>query len=385
VPTVTCGQVRAYLSGLVNGRPVVPDPGVWDSLLAHGAVSGSASAPQATAVGRHVLTELEIRSSRVDSLSLDVVAGQLSRVLEDLDHVARTAEYFLAELGPLTPPEAIALLRPVAVALANRRETPEELAQEFRNTWGSVEVMGGYAADRLLAAELLTAASAPMEKIYAPLMTTATLVRQAVGDQTPAVATAAILHLWPLRTEPVDLAPYLALRAPTGSEQGAALLAGSGGAGSVGLRDRHLAALGGPAGSKDHQLAATYLATVGADPTRSAPRVAEIARGLAATLPHPITAAAVLSDLDTLSPAEVLNWVEKATDIVRNHTLAPTPAELTALAAALVHGLPRHEFDERLGTGPDEAVPIPALVALYSWVYRPLVLERSATPAVAAP
>ncbi|MCI4331882.1 MAG: hypothetical protein L3K19_08595, partial [Thermoplasmata archaeon] len=194
---VNCGQVRAYLSGLMAGTPVLPDPGVWDTLLAHGAVTGSASAPELTPVGRHVLSELQIRASRVDAMPLDVVAGQLGRVLEDLDHVARTAEYFLAELGPLTPPDAIVLLRPVAVALANRRETPEELAQEFRNTWGSVEVMGGHAADRLLAAELLTASSAPIETMYAPMMNTVSKIREAVGNGTPAVATAAILHIWP--------------------------------------------------------------------------------------------------------------------------------------------------------------------------------------------
>ncbi|MCI4331883.1 MAG: hypothetical protein L3K19_08600, partial [Thermoplasmata archaeon] len=95
---------------------------------------------------------------------------------------------------------------------------------------------------------------------------------------------------------------------------------------------------------------------------------------------------AVLSDLDALSPAEILNWVQKATDLVRNHRLAPSSSELTALGAALVHGLPRHEFEERVGTGPDEVVPIPALVALFSWVYRPLVVGLSASsPAVPAP
>ena len=384
MPSVNCGQVRAYLSGLDSGQPVLPDPGVWDALLTHGAVTGSASAPQLTPIGRHVLMELKVRSPRVDAFALEVVAGQLERVLGDLDHVARTAEYFLAELGPLTPPEAIVLLRPVAVALANRRETPEEMAQEFRNTWGSVEVMGGHAADRLLAAELLTASGAPIETIYAPMMNTVSKVREAVGDQTPAVATAAILHLWPPQTSQVDLAPYLALRAGAGSEQGAALLLGSGGASALALRDRLLTALRGPAGSKDHLLAATYLAVIGADPARAVPRVLEIAQGLAKALPHPFAAAAVLSDLDSLGPAEILNWVEKATDIVRNHRLAPSAAELTALGVELVHGLPRHEFDERIGTGAEEAAPIPALVALYSWVYRPLDLGVSA-PTAAAP
>ncbi|HKV90790.1 MAG TPA: hypothetical protein VJQ43_06315, partial [Thermoplasmata archaeon] len=161
---MTSGAVRTYLSSLASGRPDSrAPPEVWESLVRNGAVEGSPDSPTLTDVGRHVLSELEVRASRTDPLPLDSVAQQLNRVGADLENVAKSASYFLAELGPVVPIEALPLLRMVAVGLANRRETPEEIAEAFRNIWGSVEVMGGDARDRLLAAELLDAEGASIE------------------------------------------------------------------------------------------------------------------------------------------------------------------------------------------------------------------------------
>ncbi|MCI4367728.1 MAG: hypothetical protein L3K08_08250, partial [Thermoplasmata archaeon] len=174
----TCGEVRSYLASLDGtGGSSSPAPGVWEALSAHGAVGGSPSAPTLTPVGRHVLGELKVRAYRADQLPLDRIAADLTRVIQEFDDVAKTAEYFLADLGPVVPPAALPLLRPVAVGLANQRETPEDLAREFQRFWGGVEVMGGDAKDRLLAAELLTAASADMEHLYSPIMNSAEAIR----------------------------------------------------------------------------------------------------------------------------------------------------------------------------------------------------------------
>src|SRR5580700_1758034 len=126
---VTAGAVRTYLAQLESGTPgASTSREVWDQLVANGAITGEPANAALTDIGRHVLRELSVRASRTDALPLNDVAEQLGRVGADLENVAKSASYFLAELGPVVPIEALPLLRMVAVGLANRRETPGELA-----------------------------------------------------------------------------------------------------------------------------------------------------------------------------------------------------------------------------------------------------------------
>ena len=344
------------------------------------------SAPTLTAVGKHVLGELEVRAYRADSMTLDAVAEQLSRVLNDIDNVAKTAEYFLAELGPLTPPEALPLLRPVAVGLANRRETPEELAEEFRNLWGSVEVMGGDPRDRLLAAALLHAARADVEHVYSPMMTTSATVREVAGAAAPAVTVAALLHLNPGPDGQAPWDAYLALRRTTRTEEGAAMLAATGRPVDELLTTRAgflktIAAGRTPSG--DDQVAAGFLTTAGASPSVHLPRVMELAKSLGTRFNSPIVAASVLGMLDWLSPAELVNWLDKATDVVRSRKLAPTPAELATLGLTLVLGLPPSEFATSSATQIPPLLHLADVVAVNAWVYGELIPVGAAPRPVA--
>lgn len=380
------GSVREYLTSLRAGTPTPPDPEVWQALVQHGAVSGTPSSARMTDVGEHVLEELEVRASRTDSLPLEVVAGQLDRILRDLDQVAKTAEYFLAELGPVTPAEALPFLRPVAVGLANRRETPEELAEEFRNAWGAVEVMEGSAGDRLLAAEILNASSVQIDQVYAPMMTTIAKVREKLGKAPAAVTVAAILHVQPGPDGPAALERYYDLRAKVMSDEGAAILARSFSdpASAFGRYEEAARALlsAGFAEGPDLRHAAIYLAATSEDGQRSLPRLKPLSEGVKGRLGQSITPAVVLADIDSLEPEELLNWWQKATDIVAAWKLAPNPAEVGALGLALVHGLPRGEFSTEPDQGYTTMLSVRALVALHAWVYRPLVpaAPRPATP-----
>lgn len=388
MPGVACGRVRAVLAEAATGHALASDD-AWETLLSHGAVEGSASSPQITAVGRHVLAELEVRASRTDALPLDVVANQLSRVHADLDQVAKTAEYFLAELGPVTPPEAVPLLRPVAVGLANRRETPEELAAEFRNLWGSVEVMGGDSRDRLLAAELLNASDASMEKVYAPLMVLTSKIRERFGPTQPAVAPAALLQLHPGPSGEPALEAFIALRgAGLGAEE-AGLLAGIGGSATDTLARRQavLTLLTDTGASADSaRYAASLLVTTAPEPARLLPRIQELTTLLTGRIPAPITASALLSTMEWLEPKEIVDWVEKAIGILRTRRIAPTDPELAALGVALVHGLPHSEFvDSSAAESPPRSMTA-GLLTLHAWIYRPLVraASNSVTPSAAA-
>ena len=373
----TCREVREFLASVSSGRPTEPSDLVWEALSAHGAIQGSRSAPAITPVGAHVLSELQVRAGRTDPLTLERVAGQLSRLLEELDSVAKTAEYFLAELGALTPPLAQPLLRPVSIGLANRRETPEEMATEFRSVWGGVEVMGGDPRDRLLAAELLNASSASMEKLYSPIMNSTGMIRQRLGGLVPAVTPAAILHLMAGPDTPIALDAYFAVRESAGSDEAAALLVGvapKDAKGAVTRRDAIAARLGKTA-SPDARHAATYLIASGSAPELT-DRTVVLAKALGSRITDPLTSAAVLSGLTHLPPEEIVNWVDKAIEILTTRQLAPTTREIAALAVGLVHGLPESEFlSPTAFTGTYAAAPmsIPALTALHAWIYRPLL------------
>lgn len=374
--SATCGEVRHYLSGLATGPRTSISDDVWQSLAAKGAIAGSPDSTQLTPVGQHVLQELNLRASRCDGMPLDAFADQIGRVLGDLDTVAKTAEYFLAELGALTTPEATPLLRPITVGLANRRETPEELSQEFRELWGSVEVMGGSARDRLIATDLMHLAGASVETVYSPMMSTATAVHEVAGPTAAALSVAAILHLNPDPSGHPRMAEYLALRKTATTEEGAAMLAATGREVPeiVAARAALLQRMGPAADSSaDFRVAAGYLAVCGATPDRHLPRMVTISRGLPGHLPLPQTLSALLAMADWLEPGEILDWVNKAATIAKQRNLAPTPAELTILGVALVLGLPANEFG---GSG-DRDRPLLAQMAdnviLNSWIYAGLV------------
>ncbi len=387
---VLCGRVRSLLADAVAGRPLPEGDDVWTTLVEHGAVQGTPREPQVTPVGRHVLSELEVRAYRTDALPLDTVASQLTRVISDLDVVAKTAEYFLGNLGPVAPAEALPLLRPVAVGLANRRGTPEELAEEFRNVWGSVEVMGGDSRDRLLAAELLNASRAPMDTLYAPLMSTTQRIRERFGPAGAAVAPAALLHLHPGPSGDPAFEAFVALRASGLSAEEAGLLAGllPSAAETIARRQPYLAALQSlGVSAESSRVPASYLTALGADASRHAGRIRELGLLLRGRLPDPTSAATFLSSLDWLEPAELMNWVDKATEIARVRRLAPTDPELLTLGIALVHGLPASEFIDGNGR-PAEPNPLrvsAGLLGIHAWIYRPLLARSRESAAGPAP
>jgi hypothetical protein len=375
---VTAGAVRTYLAQLESGTPgASTSREVWDQLVANGAITGEPANAALTDIGRHVLRELSVRASRTDALPLNDVAEQLGRVGADLENVAKSASYFLAELGPVVPIEALPLLRMVAVGLANRRETPGELAEEFRNAWGSTEVMGGDAQDRLLGAELLNAESADMETLYAPMMRTTEAVRGRAGPHEPAVTVAAILHLAAGPGRAPALEAFTALRGQAGGDEAAALLAATGKSPeeAIAARERWRAQLP-PLDALDAQLAATYLVAENTSRADVAARLAALAPLLASRYSRPGVAAALLATSASIEPAELMDWLDKAAAVVRARKIAPTDRELDALALAIVHGLPASEFVRSGGPVPVVEETSAPLVALHAWLYRPIVVAE---------
>lgn len=362
---------------------------MWNSLVTHRAVEGSPDAPSLTAIGRHLLSELTVRASRIDATPLEVAAADLERVVREIDRAAKTAEYFLAELGPVTPQEIVSYLRPVSVELANQRETADQLAEEFRNVWGSVEVTGGGARDRLLAAELIGTVGASLETMLAPFMQLAQRIRDATGGRGTSVAPAALLQmLADVDRRPVPFDVYAKLTQLGLTAEESALLAGlSDDAGAIAAQRAELIAAlagGGLATERVGHAASVVLALGIAQPS-SIQRVRRLAGVLAARLPDPMTAGAALASIDFLEPDELANWVDKATGMARQRQLAPTEPELCALAVGIVLGLRRADFMGADASGPAPAAPArhrcAIVLALDAWLYR-LLIEPTAFPSV---
>lgn len=367
----TCASVRELLTRASAGGGLEGSPALWSELQGRGAVEGDPAAPKITAIGRHVLKELDLRAYRYDPLPLDALAQELDRNLSDLDSIARTAEYFLGELGPITPREALPYLRIVSIGLANRRETPEELAERFRNVWGMLEVMGGDPRDRLLGAELLVSASAEMDRLYAPMMQTVERLRAARASR--AVAAAAILELSGTSSE-ADIARWRDERRSFPTDGAAALGAAiDADAERRALRARVAAAWPAPA-PPESALATIFLSAVGADPAEVIPRASATAALLGKRFRRPLLASALLAAEHRLSPEELVDWLDKSVEIARRRKLAPAAGELDVLALGLVEGLPRTAFNGR-GAGPHGAplAELATLLALHAWLYRPVI------------
>jgi hypothetical protein len=376
----TARHTREYLARIASGAAPALDPLVWSALAPRGALAGSPAQPELTEVGRQVLLELEVRAYRTDGLLLDEAARELERTIAKLATMAETAEYFLAELGPVAPTEVIPLVRIVAANLAVRHESPEELVEEFKNGWGEVEVMGSTPEDRLLAAGLITGSGVPQDEVYSSMMTTVGRLSD-IGCASP-VATAAILHLYPAVTNEAPLDRWSKARERIDNDEGAALLAGPPDLNAtIAQWEGKTAALGGR--ERDAQLTGVYL-TASAPSYPAAPEsVRAAAKLFEGPFAHPLLASAVALSHLQLSPEESRDWVEKAVAQTMARRLAPDSTQLWVLGLSLIVGLDPGAFARPGAISPPVApsttsMGVVARTALHGWMYRDLV---RATPA----
>lgn len=380
-PDPYCSDVRSYLQVLAqNGRPKALH-GVWEGLVIHGAVTGTPTEPQITPVGSHVLSELSVSAYRTDRLPLSLVAEMLSRTITTFDEVAKIAEYYMAELGPVIPPTALPFVRPLAIGLALRGESPEETAEDFRNVWGAVEVMGGHARDRLLAAEILHSSSAGLERVFAPILTTCEAIRTRLGPEVNAATAGTLIQVAGRASRVGAMDRFFELASKIGDLEASALFAvlSTDPQTAVSSRNQILDQWGIPKSSEDGLHAATYLAAIGAD-IGAISRARRIAMAIGDEIPTKLVSAALLSSLGNVEPVEVAEWLRKAIGTLESRQLAPSPSELGALAVGLIHGLSENELLSPQPHGPRPAtVPlsIPALVALHEWIYRPLTMTSA--------
>jgi hypothetical protein len=272
----------------------------------------------------------------------------------------------------------------VAAGLANRRETAEELAERFRNVWGMVEVMGGDARDRLLAAELLAASPEVATRVYPNIVQTSTRLKEQFGANLPTVGLSAILHLLPSPTPEAPVAEWERHRSEVAADEAAAWVAGleqrDSGAWDR-FRSFRARLLEPDPKARGSALAAAQLVELGPAGPRVLEQVLPLARAMGEEFPLPLLSAALLLARQPLSPGELVDWLHKAQRIAQQRQLAPSPAEIAVLAVALVHGLPPHRWAGRT-SAESGGLPISTLLVLHAGLYRSVLASRpSALPA----
>lgn len=288
-----------------------------------------------TPEAERVLHELEVRADRIDSRPLDAVAEEIGTALASLDTAAERAEYFIAELGPVPPVEVLPYLRIVAASLACRPEPPDDLVEEFKNAWGSMEVLGGTPDDRLLAAELIASSGVDQGSFYSPMMNVVDRLRSE-GCTLP-LATGVLLELRPSSENGRQVEAWAPTRRRTGSDVAAALLTGVGpAAGALAAWEAWTRALDGE--SARHPAAAAYLASRGPPTTELVARVRAAADRLRSSFADATLAAALATTLLPYSTSEIADWLDKAVLYATTRQLAPVPAELSVIGLALLRG-----------------------------------------------
>lgn len=320
-----------------------------------------------TSEAERVLHELEVRADRIDSRPLDAIAEELGTTLASLDTAAERAEYFIAELGPVPPVEVLPYLRVVAASLACRPEPPDDLVEEFKNAWGSMEVLGGTPDDRLLAAELIASSGVDQGSFYSPMMNVVDRLRSD-GCSMP-LATGVLLELRPSSENGRQVEAWAATRRRTGSDVAAALVTGIGPIeGAVAGWEAWTRVL--DVESTRHPVAAAYLASRGPPTPELVRRVRDVAVRLRASFGNATLAAALLTSLLPYSTSEVADWLDKAVQFATARQLAPVPAELSVIGLALLRGgtFPEVPSMALTETGGDPGLA--AHVALHAGLFR---------------
>jgi hypothetical protein len=357
---------------MTRGERSPATPALWESLAPRNVLAGTRDHPEMTTVGEQVLHELQVRAYRTDPRPIDAVAAEIGATVATLAGIADNAEYFVAELGPVPPVDVLPYLRVVAVSLACRPESPEDLVEEFKNAWGSMEVLGGTDADRLLAAELISASGVGQESFYAPLTQTVDRLRSA-GCRTP-LATAALLQLHPQMTSVLRVDPWVVARRKVGADEEAAMLATAFDLPEALRRwEAWKSALEGS--ETDRRRSAAYLTLEGEPTPTRISRIRETATLLKGMFDSPTLAAALATSHLAFAPTEVHDWLMKGVQVAASRQLAPTRAELAVLGLAMLRGLRLEGAASEVTGGGSEVrvrseIGLPAHVALHAWLYR---------------
>jgi hypothetical protein len=296
-----------------------------------------------TTAGRVALRDLSVSLYRVSDVEFASYWTQAKAIDTELAAIVSQAAALYASLAQSLADVDPTYLWAVAIGLAKQKWVAEQQVATFVDAYRAVGSVSQNVENRLLASEVLAGIGQPVASTLPEL---SGLVRQAeaLGVRSDSAAGVAAILLAGRRADGTyatdPLGQFLRV---TPSYESAALLA-------VVNRPydqlvatfsnlKNLFASWSYSISEDTELSSAYL-TASELPTETVgTKMAILARGVGAYLEYPLVAAAVLASIPVLEANETLNLLEKAYEILGQHTGPMSQAELLTLAVRTIHGV----------------------------------------------
>lgn len=303
-----------------------------------------------TTAGRVALRDLNVALYRVGDVEFSSYWTQAKAVDAEIGTIATQAAALHTPLAEAIPWADPTYLWAVAIGMAKQKGTPDQQVPAFLEAFREVGSLTQNIENRLLASEIVAGIGQPLTSSVPQL---SGLVEQveSLGVHGDSSAGVAAILLSGRRadgtyaTEP--LAQFLRL---TPSYESAALLA------IVNKPYNDLATsftnLKGLFSSwnysisEDTELSSAYLTASDLPVETVGTKMAILARGVGAYLEYPLVASAILASIPVLEANETLNLLEKAYEILGQHTGPMAQAELLTLAVRTIHGVDVRSVNE---------------------------------------
>ena len=313
-----------------------------------------------TVAGAVALRDLNVRLYRFADTDFAAYLAQAQRIDQELDSLATGAATYVRALAGGIPGADPDYLWAIGIGLAKSKPDPATGVAQFLAAYGATANLSSNAENRLMASEILAGDPRPLADEAQALGQLVHDVRGIGVPKESALGVASIVLFGRRADGSFALEGVREFLKSTRSYESAALLGIVNEAPeAVGARFqalRQLFAQWGYRYSEDTELSAAYLAVSDNDPQQVGPKLAILARGLAAYLQYPLVAAAILGSITTLEANEGLNLVEKAYAVIGRRASGLSQTELICLAVRMVHGI----RNELVGTLDATAAAAPA-------------------------
>jgi hypothetical protein len=282
------------------------------------------------------------------------------------------------------PGADLAYLWAISLGLAKSRPDRDQGVPEFLGAYNATSSLSHNPENRLMASEILVAASRPLPEQLPLLEQLVHDVRKLGVPDASALGVASIVLFGRRADGSFATETVQQFLRQTRCYEAAALL-GIVNVPADPLGQKFQAWRSSFAGwgysySEDTELSAAYLAVSDLSPTEASSKFVILARGLVTYLQYPLVAAAILASLPTLEANETLNCVEKAYGVVGSRARGLSQAELVTLAVRMVHGI-RNELVGNLdatATRPPAGATAPAPAFVPRPFFLPILVVHGA-------
>lgn len=381
-------EMEARLSQLIEEKSMI------DRMVAYGG-GGYLSL---TDLGTIVLNDLNVRNYRVADQEFPDFIAETKAIYTELRSIADKATSYVASLRPsvlasedLDSEDADdvrrlqSLLWGEAIGLAKLQGDTSQIGGRFVQAFYVLRSLKSTVPDKLMAAEIMTAASGQdVQNLEPVLRDLDERVRdQGVPKELSAGVAATIMAARNFDgTYPLDR--FAQFKELTSSYEAASILAVMkvpyDGLSSKFQEYRAIFSSWGYTKSEDTEVASAFLAIgeLGADEVEV--KLKYVVEQLKNYLEYPLVAGAILASIPVLESHEVLDLMEKAVTLLSSYTAGFERSELVALAVRMIHGVRNELVKEIDSTAKIAETPVqftygPRLGGF--WWYYPIIVAHS--------